>query len=67
MALGCDGHGGDALSARLTDFQPPTSWHTAAMDENDGAAVRIPPPLVYLGAVILGIVAHAYIAPLPGE
>ena len=35
------------------------------MDENDSAAVRIPPPLVYLGAVLLGIVAHAYIAPLP--
>ncbi len=36
-----------------------------AKDENDGAAVRFPPPLIYLAAVILGIVAHAYIVPLP--
>jgi len=35
-----------------------------ARDENDGAAVRFPPPLIYLGAVILGVVAHAYIVPL---
>ena len=35
-----------------------------ARDENDGAAVRIPPPLIFLGAVILGAVAHATIVPL---
>ena len=37
------------------------------MDENgkDGAAVRIPPPLIYLGAVIVGVVVHAFAAPLP--
>jgi protein-S-isoprenylcysteine O-methyltransferase Ste14 len=37
------------------------------MDEDgkDGAAVRIPPPLVYLAAVIVGVVAHAFVIPLP--
>lgn len=35
------------------------------MDENDGAAVRVPPPVIYLGAVVLGIIVHAYILPLP--
>ena len=34
-------------------------------NDNDGAAVRIPPPLVYLGAVILGVVVHAFVVPLP--
>ena len=34
-------------------------------NDNDGAAVRIAPPLVYLGAVILGIVVHAFVVPLP--
>jgi protein-S-isoprenylcysteine O-methyltransferase Ste14 len=33
------------------------------MDENDGAAVRIPPPLVYLAALVVGGVLH-YLAPL---
>jgi len=31
---------------------------------SDGAAVRIPPPLVYMGAVIIGVLAHAFLAPL---
>jgi protein-S-isoprenylcysteine O-methyltransferase Ste14 len=37
------------------------------MDDHakDGAAVRIPPPLVYLGAVIAGVLMHAFVAPLP--
>lgn len=35
-----------------------------AGDEDDGAAVRIPPPLIFLGAVILGAIVHATIAPL---
>ena len=44
-----------------------TVWHTPNMDENakDGAAVRIPPPLVYLGAVIAGVLVHELVAPLP--
>lgn len=39
------------------------------MDENgkDGAAVRIPPPLVYLGGVIVGILVHAFVMPLQIE
>jgi protein-S-isoprenylcysteine O-methyltransferase Ste14 len=39
------------------------------MDDNakDGAAVRIPPPLVYLGAVIVGVIVQAFVAPLPIE
>jgi protein-S-isoprenylcysteine O-methyltransferase Ste14 len=37
------------------------------MDEQtrDGAAVRLPPPLVYLGAVILGAALHALVWPWP--
>jgi len=37
------------------------------MDDNakDGATVRIAPPLVYLGAVIAGVLVHAFVAPLP--
>lgn len=36
------------------------------MDEakSDAAAVRLPPPLVYLGAVIAGILCQACVAPL---
>ncbi|MCP3980915.1 MAG: isoprenylcysteine carboxylmethyltransferase family protein [bacterium] len=30
-----------------------------------GAAVRIPPPLVYLAGVIVGILLHAFVLPLP--
>jgi protein-S-isoprenylcysteine O-methyltransferase Ste14 len=33
----------------------------------DGAAVRFPPPLVYLLAVIAGAVCHAFLLPLPLE
>jgi len=33
------------------------------MDDNDGAAVRYPPPLVYLAALVVGGVLH-YLAPL---
>lgn len=33
----------------------------------DGAAVRIPPPLVYLGGVIVGVLGHAFVLPLPIE
>jgi protein-S-isoprenylcysteine O-methyltransferase Ste14 len=35
-----------------------------AENERDGAAVRIPPPLVYLGAVIAGVLLHAFVLPL---
>jgi protein-S-isoprenylcysteine O-methyltransferase Ste14 len=31
----------------------------------DGAAVRVPPPLVFLGAVIAGVLVHGFVAPLP--
>lgn len=34
-------------------------------NERDGAAVRFPPPLVYLLAVIAGGVLHVFVAPLP--
>ena len=42
-------------------------WHTPGMgdDAKDGAAVRIPPPVVYLGAVIVGVLVHGFVAPLP--
>ena len=33
--------------------------------ERDGAAVRVPPPLVYLGGVIAGVVIHWLVLPLP--
>lgn len=33
--------------------------------ERDGAAVRFPPPLVYLIAVIIGGLLHAFVFPLP--
>jgi protein-S-isoprenylcysteine O-methyltransferase Ste14 len=33
--------------------------------EKDGAAVRIPPPLVYLAGIIAGAGVHALVAPLP--
>lgn len=32
--------------------------------DRDGAAVRIPPPFVYLGAVILGALVHRYLYPV---
>lgn len=31
----------------------------------DGAAVRIPPPLVFLGTLIAGVLVHGFLAPLP--
>ncbi len=31
---------------------------------NDGAAVRLPPPFVYLGAIGVGVLLHAYVLPL---
>ncbi len=39
----------------------------SAMSEaaRDGAAVRLPPPLVYLGGVALGVLLHAVALPLP--
>jgi protein-S-isoprenylcysteine O-methyltransferase Ste14 len=36
-------------------------------NEKDGAAVRIAPPLVYLAGVIIGVVLHAFVVPLPIE
>jgi protein-S-isoprenylcysteine O-methyltransferase Ste14 len=33
--------------------------------ERDGAAVRFPPPLVYLGAVVVGGLLHVFVSPLP--
>jgi protein-S-isoprenylcysteine O-methyltransferase Ste14 len=36
-----------------------------AENEKDGAAVRIPPPLVYLAGIIVGVLLHAFILPLP--
>jgi protein-S-isoprenylcysteine O-methyltransferase Ste14 len=35
------------------------------MADDDGAAVRIPPPLVYLAAVIAGALLQAFAVPLP--
>jgi protein-S-isoprenylcysteine O-methyltransferase Ste14 len=31
--------------------------------ERDGAAVRIPPPLVYLGVVLVGVLLNAFVLP----
>lgn len=36
-------------------------------NHKDGAAVRIPPPLVYLAGVIIGVLIHAFVSPLPME
>jgi protein-S-isoprenylcysteine O-methyltransferase Ste14 len=33
--------------------------------ERDGAAVRFPPPLLYVGALLLGGLWHVWVAPLP--
>ncbi len=38
-----------------------------ATGDADGATVRFPPPLVYLLAVIAGVVGHAFLLPLPLE
>jgi protein-S-isoprenylcysteine O-methyltransferase Ste14 len=42
-------------------------WHTPEMDTltHDGAAVRLPPPLVYLGALVIGGLLHVLVFPLP--
>jgi protein-S-isoprenylcysteine O-methyltransferase Ste14 len=41
-------------------------WHTARVlaNDNDAAPVRFPPPFVYLIAVIVGALLHAYVLPL---
>lgn len=39
--------------------------HDLQDDPQDGAAVRFPPPLVYLIALCAGGVLHAFVAPLP--
>ena len=36
-----------------------------AAEERDGAAVRFPPPLVYLGALALGVGLHGWLVALP--
>ena len=48
-------------------MEPFRRWHTALMDDDakDGAAVRIAPPLVYLGGGIVGAALHAFVMPLP--
>ena len=33
--------------------------------ENDHAAVRLPPPLVYLAVIAAGVLLHAFVMPLP--
>jgi protein-S-isoprenylcysteine O-methyltransferase Ste14 len=33
--------------------------------KKDGATVRIPPPMIYLAAVIAGVLFHAFVLPLP--
>jgi len=33
--------------------------------EQDGAAIRFPPPFVYLIAVIVGVLLHAFVLPFP--
>src|SRR5262249_28366251 len=38
---------------------------TTNANERDGAAVRFPPPLVYLLAVIVGVFLQAFVLPLP--
>jgi protein-S-isoprenylcysteine O-methyltransferase Ste14 len=47
----------------------PEIWHTRGMNthEKDGAAVRLPPPITYLVAVIVGVLLHAFALSLPLE
>lgn len=33
--------------------------------EKDGAAVRVPPPLVFVGLLVAGVLLHRYVAPAP--
>ena len=42
-----------------------TASGETASGEKDGAAVRVPPPLVPLAALALGIAVHALVWPLP--
>ncbi len=41
------------------------SEETGETNDNDGAAVRIPPPMIYLAGVIVGGLLHAYVMPVP--
>ena len=34
-------------------------------DDADGAPVKIPPPLVYVGAVLVGLLLHVFVLPIP--
>ena len=34
------------------------------MSERDAAEVRVPPPLIYLGAVVAGVILHRFVLPL---
>lgn len=56
-----------ALAGLQAKFAPAPPWpgHNEAMQsgERDGAAVRIPPPLIYLGAIAAGVLARL-LAPL---
>ena len=47
----------------------PAGGYTASVNtkERDGAAVRFPPPLIYVGAVVIGGLLHAFVLPLPLE
>ena len=47
----------------------PAGGYTASVNTNerDGATVRFPPPLIYLGAVVIGGLLHRFVLPLPLE
>ena len=38
---------------------------TTTTGKEGGATVRIPPPMVYLAAVVAGLLLHAFVLPLP--
>jgi len=44
-----------------------SAWDTPDVmtSDGDGAAVRVPPPLVFLSAAIAGWLVHAFVRPLP--
>ena len=44
-------------------------WHTLGVDvsDRDVATVRFPPPLIYVGAVIVGLLFHEFAVPLSLE
>jgi protein-S-isoprenylcysteine O-methyltransferase Ste14 len=48
---------------------PHALWHTRSMgsETNDSAAVRLPPPVPYVAAVLVGWVVNAYLLPLPAS